>query len=105
MGAISTNSNRFVAGMVELRLCTDILAGDVEMLSNTNLRTPQAASYLGLSSSFLEKLRVYGGGPSFYKLGRAILYRSIDLDVWLESHRRESTSHVRAPNASTLRFI
>ena len=36
------------------------------------LRTPEAAAYLGLSPSTLEKLRLYGGGPVYYKSGPKI---------------------------------
>ena len=37
------------------------------------LRVRDAANFLGLSASTLNKLRVYGGGPAFAKLGRAIV--------------------------------
>jgi len=56
------------------------------------LKTPAASAYTGLSSSTLEKLRVYGGGPVFLKLGRAIVYDTNELDIWLSSHQRRSTS-------------
>jgi excisionase family DNA binding protein len=56
-------------------------------------RTPEAGQYLGLAASTLEKLRVYGGGPRFIRLGsRAIRYRKQDLDEWLEACARRSTS-------------
>jgi hypothetical protein len=42
--------------------------------------------------STLEKLRLSGGGPIFIKRGRTVLYRQADLDAWLESLRRRSTS-------------
>ncbi len=57
------------------------------------LRTPEAARKLGVSQSLLEKLRVYGGGPRFVKLGtRAVGYRPEDLEQWLEQRVRRSTS-------------
>ena len=59
---------------------------------SNNLTTEQAAIFLGLSSSTLAKLRVFGGGPSFLKLGRAVRYAREDLDAWLTSRRRGSTS-------------
>ena len=40
----------------------------------------------------LEKKRVSGDGPPFIRLGRIIVYDSRDLDVWLASRRRSSTS-------------
>jgi hypothetical protein len=56
------------------------------------LRTPAAAEYLGCAESTLEKKRVSGDGPPFIRLGRIIVYDSRDLDVWLASRRRCSTS-------------
>jgi predicted DNA-binding transcriptional regulator AlpA len=54
--------------------------------------TPEAASYCGLSRSFLNKLRCTGGGPRYVKLGRRVVYTKPDLDSWTEEHRRSSTS-------------
>lgn len=51
-----------------------------------------AAAYIGLSASTLNKLRVFGGGPVFLKLGRRVVYDPADLDIWLCARRRRSTS-------------
>ena len=57
------------------------------------LRAPEAANYIGLSESTLAKRRLYGQPPAFLNLGgRAIGYAIDDLDAWLESCRRRSTS-------------
>lgn len=56
------------------------------------LRTPEAANYCGSSTSTLEKLRLYGGGPRYSKLGRRVVYSPEDLDAWLAANRRVSTS-------------
>ena len=56
------------------------------------LTTRQAAEYLSLAETTLEKKRVYGGGPLFIRLGRAVRYRLADLDAWLASCIRTSTS-------------
>ena len=54
-------------------------------------RTPEAASYLGLAASTLEKLRLTGGGPRFLRLGgRAVGYDIKDLDEWLNAQRANS---------------
>ena len=60
------------------------------------LRTPQAAAYCGSSASTFEKLRLYGGGPAYSKIGRAVVYRLDDLDAWLNANRRHSTSDTPA---------
>ena len=50
------------------------------------LRTPEAAEYVGLSASTLEKKRVTGDGPEFIRLGgRAVGYDVAALDAWLDA--------------------
>jgi len=56
------------------------------------MRTKEAAAYTGLAKSTLEKLRVYGGGCPYIRVGRVVLYDPDELDTWLHSHRRKSTS-------------
>ncbi len=56
------------------------------------MNTRDAASYLGLAASTLEKARLTGTGPPFLKLGRIIRYRCQDLDEWLDKHVVMSTS-------------
>lgn len=56
------------------------------------LTTEEAAKYLGLKRSTLEAWRCRGGGPKFIRLGRAVRYRSGDLEAWIESRTRSNTS-------------
>jgi Helix-turn-helix domain len=56
------------------------------------LNTAEAARLLKLSASTLAKLRLYGGGPVYHKLGKRVVYSSADLSAWLEKQRRTSTS-------------
>lgn len=56
------------------------------------LRTEDASNYTGLSASTLTKLRLTGGGPEYIKLGKTVVYDPADLDAWLSSKRRRSTS-------------
>lgn len=56
------------------------------------MRPDIAAAYLSLSTQRLAKWRLFGGGPTFIKAGRSILYRRDDLDAWLASLSRKSTS-------------
>jgi predicted DNA-binding transcriptional regulator AlpA len=57
------------------------------------LTTPQAAHFLGLKPNTLEKFRIVGGGPIFFKLTpRCVRYRTSDLLEWVESKARTSTS-------------
>lgn len=59
------------------------------------LTDPEAATYLGVSLSFLRQGRMEGRranrspGPPFIRMGRAIRYDLQDLDAWLAANRRE----------------
>jgi excisionase family DNA binding protein len=64
------------------------------MSSELYLTPHEAAQYLHSSASTLAKLRVYGGGPSFCRIGRAIRYRQSDLDEFMARGRVRSTSEV-----------
>jgi excisionase family DNA binding protein len=63
------------------------------------LTTGQAAQRLGVSISYLNKLRLYGGGPVFVKIGAKVLYDQTDLAEWIEARKHRSTSEY-PPNAS-----
>ena len=56
------------------------------------LTTKEAAAYLRLSHRTLERYRVTGEGPRYLKMGRLVFYRREDLDHWLETRSRRSTS-------------
>jgi len=57
------------------------------------LSTKESATYLCVSKSYLDKLRVYGGGPQFLRFGRRkILYPVADLNRWANAHQFRSTS-------------
>lgn len=60
---------------------------------SNKLRAPAAAKYVGLSPSTLAKLRMRGDGPVYSKAGaRIVVYDLSDLDAWINSRRRQSTS-------------
>ena len=70
------------------------------MTATHAMRTPEAAKHVGLSTSTLEKLRLRGDGPVYRKAGRKIVvYRLEDLDAWLNSQCRRSTSDAPAVGA------
>ena len=58
----------------------------------TLLDTDEAAKYTTLTRKTLERLRWAGGGPSFLKLSGLVRYTTDDLDEWIASRRRRSTS-------------
>lgn len=61
-------------------------------ITNHRLRTADAAAYCASSKSTFEKYRLTGEGPAYIKLGRVVVYDLEDLNTWLASHRRMSTS-------------
>lgn len=64
-----------------------------EQMVEACMRTPEAARYLGISQSTLNKTRLTGDGPHFVKVTpRAVAYRKVDLDAWLEARLCRSTS-------------
>jgi predicted DNA-binding transcriptional regulator AlpA len=73
------------------------------MNAPNKLKTPEAAAHLGLSPSTLEKYRLTGEGPVYFKSGpKIVLYSVEDLDAWLNARRRTSTSQrpTQAPQAA-----
>jgi len=54
----------------------------------------EAAGFLCQSVRTLQKWRVTGFGPHFYKPGRSVRYRRRDLRLWAEARRQRSTSDV-----------
>ena len=56
-------------------------------------RTPDAAQYLAVGQSTLERMRITGTGPRWHKLGaRIVTYAIEDLDDWANNQVRMSTS-------------
>ena len=57
------------------------------------LTTKEAANYLCMSKAFLERDRWAGARVPFIKVGsRAVRYRQLDLDNFIDSKQRSSTS-------------
>ena len=56
----------------------------------------EAAQFLSVGSKCLQAWRVKGGGPVFLKVGRLVRYTQADLEEWLETRRRQSTSDTGA---------
>ena len=62
---------------------------------STRFNVGDAAKYTKLSVSFLNKKRVFGGGPIYSRLGRRVVYEQADLDAWLNNNKFASTSEYR----------
>jgi len=64
------------------------------MTASPLLTVPEAAEYLRVSTKTLARLRCEGGGPKFVGGGRGsrVTYRRTDLDAWINSRVRSTTS-------------
>ena len=60
------------------------------------VNTEAAARHCGMAASTFEKLRVYGSGCPYSKMGRSVRYRLSDLDAWMEARVIDSTSQIAA---------
>jgi len=65
-----------------------------QIIEKRILRTPEAAEYIGLTASTLEKMRLHGDGPGFIRLTKkAVGYDIKTLDNWIDSRKKlRSTS-------------
>jgi hypothetical protein len=70
-----------------------------DMSTRELVSTPPAAKRLGVSTSYLNKLRLSGGGPVFVKIGSKVLYDPADLDAWVEARKHRSTSEYPVEDA------
>ena len=60
------------------------------------LDTNSAARRMGMSKSFLDKMRVRGDGPKYLKVGNRVRYRHEDITQWLKGRLLSSTSEAEA---------
>lgn len=52
----------------------------------------EAGEYVRHAVQTLAKWRCYGQGPRYVRVGRSILYDRADVDAWLDTRMRHSTS-------------
>jgi predicted site-specific integrase-resolvase len=61
-------------------------------MTRTVVQTDEAAQILGIAAGTLRKWRVYGTGPRFMKMGKAVRYRLTDLEEYQQASLKENTS-------------
>jgi predicted DNA-binding transcriptional regulator AlpA len=88
--------------MADMGLSRDTTARQLAGLTDgRRLRTPEAAEYLGIGESTLEKWRCSGQGPMFERSGtRIVVYRVADLEEFLAARRARSTSELPIRNTT-----
>lgn len=72
-------------------------------MSTQLLNEPATAEYLGVSRSFLRQARVTGRGPAFVRMGRAIRYRVLDLNTYIEKNVRHNTIRINSGDKSCVK--
>lgn len=79
-----------------------MLNQDTPISDDIYLTTEDAAQLLSLSPRTLERMRVSGGGPQFFKAGPGkrsrVLYAKLDLMKWLQARCFDSTSEYDLPD-------
>lgn len=72
------------------------ISTNADNYSEKGLNTAQAGQFIGLSGRTLERLRLTGTGPKFYRLGSGkrsrIRYYKSDLSAWVRKYAHYSTS-------------
>lgn len=69
-------------------------------MKSSALKEGEAATYVGMSVSYLRQTRMEGNrkgrtpGPAYIKIGRAVRYLIEDLDTWLKENRVAKSSMV-----------
>ena len=59
-------------------------------MKQSYLSTGEVADHLGVSASWLHKLRMLGLGPRYAKLGaRCVVYEIADVEAWVQKHKAE----------------
>lgn len=69
-------------------------------MKQTLVTTPIAAKYLDVKPNTMEGWRVRGEGPCYKKIGRLVKYSINDLDAYLVTQTRQSTSQVQPKEAA-----
>jgi hypothetical protein len=59
------------------------------------LTVSEAAHFLRCSKSFLDKSRLTGEGPPYFRIGRKVLYGRRALQRWIVERQYRSTSEYR----------
>lgn len=68
-------------------------------MANDLLSTWEAAKYLRTARQTLSRWRVEGFGPPWVRWSRGVFYRKDQLDLFIESHTRRSTSDTEPTEA------
>lgn len=60
------------------------------------LNESQVAEHFGISVMTLRKFRSSGGGPKYVKIGASVRYKPADLEEYVDTNTRQTTSEASA---------
>jgi len=72
----------------------------MENIKAHQIKVEDAAKYLAMGVSTLNRLRITGGGPRFTKIGNSVRYRISDLDDFAAKHVVKSTADAARKGAA-----
>jgi hypothetical protein len=61
--------------------------GTIQIQEKRYVTTAEASKILGLAKGTLSNMRIYGGGPNWVKLKKAVFYDVQDLIKFMEEHK------------------
>lgn len=77
---------------------SDVSPQDVEALMQSRwMSTEELAVVLGISKSSVEKMRLQGRGPAYYRMGRIIRYAAADVVRYIRTSRVELDASAQPP--------
>ena len=73
--------------MKELKNITDAISAKVAVNTKEVLTTDEAASYMGVSKSYLYKLTMEKRIPHYKPMGKTCFFNRKEMEMWLQANR------------------
>ena len=73
--------------MKELKNITDAISAKVAVNTKEVLTTDEAASYMGVSKSYLYKLTMEKRIPHYKPMGKMCFFNRKEIEMWLQANR------------------
>ena len=74
------------------QIVLELLDGRANPATDHPLSVDEAAEYLGIRPGKLNELRMTGGGPEYYRIGRRVFYRRVALDKFIDENTHSHTA-------------
>jgi predicted DNA-binding transcriptional regulator AlpA len=77
---------------LDTSVLSNVSAAHFQWSHDDFISSEEAGLFLGLSPRTLERFRLEGRGPAYFKFGRIVRYRRAETLKWAEAQLRTSTS-------------